>query len=73
MKIQIREDLIQRSGKNQSELADQADLTFPTINKLAHSRWSPKSFSVLGKYLEAVGYTVEKLKETKFSEIFKVW
>jgi hypothetical protein len=72
IKIKLKEDLIKRSGKTARQVGIDANITYPVINKITHDKFNPVFFAILGKFLEAVGYTEWDLKIANFTDIFEV-
>jgi hypothetical protein len=77
MKIKLSCDLYESAvaaGKvrSKSEVGAKASLSYPTVLELTSGAHGTTTYSMLGAYLEALGFTPDSLKDVRFGQIFEV-
>lgn len=73
IKMKLRPDLFHGligNSKSIQTAANEVGISYPVFFAMVKGRWNALCMSILGKYLTALGFTAETLKETPFASIF---
>ena len=70
--LQLNPHIGMKSETSVLEASRVSGLTYPTFLDMSKGRWSVKALSALARFLFGMGYTADKLRDCKFSEIFVI-
>ena len=70
MKISINPEV--RTLGTMSYLKNVSGLNYSTIMKLCKGTFAPQTFSMLAKYLTALGYTAADIADMKVKDLFDI-